>query len=40
AIDDFIALPNYEDNDFYCPCNPAYQRTATIALNASISGDL
>nr|CAG8572596.1 2397_t:CDS:2 [Entrophospora candida] len=40
AIGDFIALPNYEDNDFYCPCNPAYQRTATIAYEASISGDL
>ncbi|CAI2176194.1 4535_t:CDS:2 [Funneliformis geosporum] len=32
AINDYIALPSYEDDSFYCPCHPEYLRMAKLIL--------
>ncbi|CAG8712240.1 16262_t:CDS:2, partial [Funneliformis caledonium] len=32
AINDYITLPSYEDDSFYCPCHPEYLRMAKLIL--------
>jgi hypothetical protein len=32
AIEDYITLPSYEDDSFYCPCHPEYLRMARLVL--------
>jgi hypothetical protein len=32
CVDDFLSLPNYDENSYYCPCNPVHQRLARLVL--------
>ncbi|RIA90868.1 S-antigen, C-terminal domain-containing protein [Glomus cerebriforme] len=32
AIEDYVALPSYEDDSYYCPCHPEYLRMARLVL--------
>ncbi|CAH1760348.1 19560_t:CDS:2 [Entrophospora sp. SA101] len=36
ALDDFVYLPDYEENSIYCPCHPEYQRMAVLILGEEI----
>ncbi|GBB99332.1 hypothetical protein RclHR1_03490014 [Rhizophagus clarus] len=35
AIEDYVTLPSYEDDSFYCPCHPEYLRMARLVLGES-----
>ncbi|CAG8451265.1 2454_t:CDS:2 [Ambispora gerdemannii] len=35
CVDDHLALPKYEEEGYYCPCDPEYQRQAKLILGAS-----
>ncbi|RGB23421.1 hypothetical protein C1646_677127 [Rhizophagus diaphanus] len=35
AIEDYVILPSYEDDSFYCPCHPEYLRMARLVLGES-----
>jgi hypothetical protein len=36
AIEDYVTLPSYEDDSFYCPCHPEYLRMARLVLGENV----
>ncbi|CAG8558646.1 19375_t:CDS:2 [Racocetra persica] len=36
AVDDYVILPSYEDDSYYCPCDPEYMRMARLVLGEDI----
>ncbi|CAG8541628.1 12373_t:CDS:2 [Ambispora leptoticha] len=35
CVDDHLTLPKYEEESYFCPCDPEYQRQARLILGAS-----
>ncbi|CAG8514505.1 8320_t:CDS:2 [Scutellospora calospora] len=38
AVDDYVVLPSYEDDSYYCPCDPEYLRMARLVLGENNVG--
>ncbi|RIB11915.1 S-antigen, C-terminal domain-containing protein [Gigaspora rosea] len=36
AVDDYVVLPSYEDDNYFCPCDPEYLRMARLVLGEDV----